>query len=211
MYSRYERKLTKNDLNLFRRDCPNSLSIWNEFKKWYGGYLLILLIVWPVAIYQTSFIWATSCLLAIAVVKLNPWSLREFRNSLLHKKAQFKNENEKYSSLKINRSFIVERVESNRVLEVFHDEGQFYIYETDEQELYATDTCGENDLWPNDLFELIQTDIEAERLPPVCFGNKITPIKTIEFRQLDLSKVPENIHGLFKGNMEELIHKNEIV
>ena len=77
---------------------------------------------------------------------------------------------------------LVQQIESNEVVEIFHDEGCIYLFATGDSRSYWIDPQRPGKNWPNTKFEIVRVPGLGEDLGPFCHGQFLKPRKQLEFR-----------------------------
>jgi hypothetical protein len=89
----------------------------------------------------------------------------------------------------------VQRVETEKVVEILGDEVDLYLFELEGRRYFVGDKWtlhsprqGRGAKWPNSCFELIRIPGSIEEFGPFCYGRKIEPFESLDFRDVDLDK-----------------------
>jgi hypothetical protein len=102
----------------------------------------------------------------------------------------------------------VQRIRSNEVVQIDHDEGSFYLYATGPASSFWTSVQGPEKSGPNTDFEIFQIPGVRGELGPICHGQRLKPRSIIEFNDhfetFDFEKLPEDgvIHASIASFLE---------
>lgn len=101
----------------------------------------------------------------------------------------------------------VQRVESDKVIQVLGDEVALYLYDLEDGRFFlaylgALSGQREPEDWPNSCFELVKIQGWNE-FGPICYGRKIEPIEFLDAREIDWEKLPAEA-CVYEGSLDSL-------
>jgi hypothetical protein len=100
----------------------------------------------------------------------------------------------------------VERIESNHVVSITHDEGTIYLFAIDANRCFWFELARPCDNWPNSKFEIARVAGVAEEIGPFCYGKKIRPRAHLDFEEFadfDFDKFPED--GVIEQSIDDFL------
>ena len=111
------------------------------------------------------------------------------------------------SALAQTQPVTVQRIRSNDVVQIDHDEGSFYLYSIDPNTAFWTSVEGPENLWPNTDFDVFRIPGLDEEIGPICRGERVKPRSIVEFsayfEHFDFEKLPAD--GVINSSIDSFL------
>jgi hypothetical protein len=206
MYLREQRPLTSKERQQLCNAVPEPKSRWQWFLDWYLNAMIVMAIVWIVVAWQRNWIAATLAVVAYFFIeKVLLGSLKASFEQLRFLRTERANRDRLLKFLAEADSVTVESVESGRVIAIYGDDCELYLFDVGDNQLYWSSVGQPKSKWPNSSFEIVQVSGFDDVLPPACRGTKLNPVAEIEFRELGEFELPKE--NPFAGSLDEIMHR----
>jgi hypothetical protein len=101
----------------------------------------------------------------------------------------------------------VQRIRSNDVVQIDHDDGSFFLFAIDPERAFWTGVVGPAKSWPNTDFEIFSIAGIDDEIGPICHGKHLTPRRVVQFSDafahFDFDKLPED--GVINASVDAFL------
>jgi len=204
MYSRAQRALSTKERSQLCAAVPEPESKWQWFLDWYLRDIMTMVFIGIFSVWIWS--WKTAVIALIAyffIEKILIGSLKASLERFRFLRTERVNRDRLLKIFAETESVTVEKVVSDRVVAVYGDDCELYVFDVGNNQLYWSSVTAPKSKWPNSSFEVVQIPGFDDVLPPTCHGTKLKPLAEVDIREIGVIAIPEQNPS--EGSLDALL------